>query len=58
MKNFVGLRKKTYSYLTYDSNEDKKARGAKEYGIKRKHRFENNRNCLEATQLENEINQS
>ena len=44
-------KKKTYSYLTYDSNEDKKARGAKEY-----RRFENNRNCLEATQLENEIN--
>ena len=33
--NFVGLRAKTYSYLTHDGNKDKKATGAKEYVIKK-----------------------
>ena len=29
MKNLVGLRAKTYSYLIDDDNEDKKAKGTK-----------------------------
>ena len=29
MKEFVGLRAKTYSYLKDNSNEDKKAKGTK-----------------------------
>ena len=56
MTKFVGLRAKTYSYLTDDGSEDKKARGSKKCVIKRKLRFENYKNCLEATELENKIN--
>ena len=53
---FVGLKAKTYSYLIDDNNEDKKAKGTKKCVIKRKLKFENYKNCLEATQLENKIN--
>ena len=49
MKKFVGLRAKTYNYLTDDLNEDKKAKGTKKCVIKRKLKFENYKNCLEAT---------
>ena len=52
---FVGLKAKTYSYLIDDNNEDKKAKGTKKCVIKRKLKFENYKNCLEATQLENKI---
>ena len=53
---FVELRGKTYSHLIDDSNEDKKAKGTEKCVIKRKLRFENYKNCLEATQLQNKIN--
>ena len=56
MTKFVGLTVKTYSYLTDDGSEDKKAKGTKKCVIKRKFKFENYKNCLEATQLENKIN--
>ena len=56
MTKFVGLRAKTYSYLIDDSSEDKKVKGTNKCVIKRKHKFENYKNCLEATQLENKIN--
>ena len=55
MTKFVGLRAKTYSYLIDDSSEDKKAKGTKKCVIKRKLKFENYKNCLEATQLDNKI---
>ena len=48
---FVGLRAKTYSYLIGSRAEDKKAKGTKKCGIKRKLKFENCKNCLEAGQL-------
>ena len=51
MKEFIGLIAKTYSY----SSADKKAKGTKKYVIKRKLKFENYKNCLEAIQLENRI---
>ena len=54
MTKFVGLRAKTYSYLIDDSSEDKKAKDTKSV-IKRKLKFENYKNCLEATQRENKI---
>ena len=54
MANFVGLRAKSYSCLIDDSSEDKKAKGTKMCVIKRKIKFENYKNCLKATQLENE----
>ena len=56
MTYFVGLRAKTCSYLIDDGSEDKKVKGTKMCVIKRKLKFENYKNCLEATQLENKIN--
>ena len=55
MIEFVGTRAKAYSYVIDDGSEDKKAKGAKKYVIKIKLKFENYKNCLEATQLENKI---
>ena len=49
MRKFVGLRAKTYSYLIDDSSEHKKAKGTKKCVIKRKLKFENYKNCLQAT---------
>ena len=48
IRKFVELRAKTYSHL--------KAKDTKKCVIKRKLKFENYKNCLEATQLENKIN--
>ena len=48
---FVGLRAKTYSYLIDDSSEDKKGKDTKKCVIKRKLKFENQKNCLKATKL-------
>ena len=39
MTELVALRRKTYSYLTDDCKEDKKARGTKKCVIKRRHKF-------------------
>ena len=46
MRKFVGLRTKSYSNLIDDGSEDKKAKDTKKNVIKRKLRFENNKNCL------------
>ena len=54
-KNFFEIGAKTYSYLIDDGSEDKKAKGRKKCVIKRKLKFENYKNYLEATQLENKI---
>ena len=56
MTKFVGLRAKIYSYLIDNATEDKKAKGTKKCVIKRKVEFENYKNCLEATQLDDNIN--
>ena len=56
MAKFVGLRAKTYMYLMDDNSEDKKAKSTKKCVIKRKLKFENYKNCLEETHLENKIN--
>ena len=56
MIQFVGLIEKAYIFLTDDSNEDKKAKGTKNCVTKRKFKFENYKNCLEANQLDNKIN--
>ena len=40
MKEFVGLKGKTYSCLKDNNNEDKKAKGTKQCVIKRKLKFE------------------
>ena len=51
MTKFVWLRAKTCSYLIDDASEDKGAKDTKKCVIKRKLKFENFKNCLEATQL-------
>ena len=56
MIKFVKLIVKTYSYLIDDNSEDKNGKGTKSFVIKRKLKFENYKNCLEATQLESKIN--
>ena len=43
---FVALRLKTYSYLTDDCKEDKKAKGTKKCVIKRMIKFNDYKNCL------------
>ena len=53
---FVGLRAKNYSYLIDACSEHKKAKGPKNCVIKINLQFENCKNCLEATQLDNKIN--
>ena len=56
MKESVGSRAKIYSYLKENNDEDKKARDTKKCVIKRKLKFEDYKNCLEAAQFENKIN--
>ena len=56
MKEFVGLRAKTCSYLKDNNDEDKKAKGTKKCVINRKLKFEDYKNCLEAAQIESKIN--
>ena len=56
MKEFLGLRAKTYGYLKNNNNEDKKANGTKNCVIKRKLKFEDYESYLEAAQIENKIN--
>ena len=53
---FVGLRAKTYSYLIDDGSQDKKSKSTKKCVIKIKFKFQNYRNCLQATQLKNKMN--
>ena len=50
MKEFVGLRAKTYSYLNDNNDEDKKAKGTKKCVMKRKLKFQDYKNYLEAAQ--------
>ena len=56
MTKFVGLQAKTYSYLLDDGSDDKKAKGTKHCVMKRKIKFENYKNRLEATQAEDKLN--
>ena len=49
MKEFAALRAKTYSYLTGNNDEDKKAKGTKNCVIKEKLKLEDVKNCSEAT---------
>ena len=46
MTEFAALRPKTYSYLTDDCKEDKKAKGTKKCMIKRELKFNNYKDCL------------
>ena len=55
MKDFVGLRTKTYSCLKDNNDEDIKAKGTKKCVLKRKLKFEDYKNCLQAAQIETKI---
>ena len=46
MTEFVALRPKTYSYLTDDCKEDKKAKDTKKCVIKRRFKFNDYKDCL------------
>ena len=48
---FVTLRPKTYSYLTDDGKEDKKAKGTKKCVLKRMSKFDDYKNCLLKDQI-------
>ena len=48
--------KKFISFLIVDGSVDKKQKAEKACAMKRKLKFENYKNCLEATQLESKIN--
>ena len=52
----LGWRAKTYSYLKDNNDNDKKAKSSKECVIKRKIKFQDYKNCLEASQVEKKIN--
>ena len=52
---FAGLREKTYSYLIDEGSENKKAKDKTKCVITRKRKFENKKNRLESTELENKI---
>ena len=51
MTEFVALRPKTYSYLTDDCEEDKKAKGTKTCVIKRRLKFNDCKDCLLNNQI-------
>ena len=51
LTEFVASRPKTYSYLTDDCEEDKKAKGTKKFVTKRRLKFSDYKYCL----LNNEI---
>ena len=57
MAEFAALRPKTYSYLTDDSDENKKAKCTKRVSCEKQLEFEDYKHCLEPTQRENKINQ-
>ena len=48
---FITLRPKTYSFLTDDGNEDKKAKGTKKCIIKKKIKFNDYKKCLFSDEL-------
>ena len=51
MTEFVPLTPKTYSYLTDDREEDKKAKGTKECVIKQRLKFNDYKDCLLINQI-------
>ena len=58
MKEFIRLRANTYSYLKDNNDKDKKGKGTKKCVIKRKLKFEDYKNCLEAPQTKSKIKHS
>ena len=55
VKPYLRLRAKTFSYLTDNYNKEKKRKRYRKCVVKRKHKFEDYKNCLEAAQIEYKI---
>ena len=55
IRNIVELKAKSHGYLIDDGSEDRKAKVTKKCVKKRNLKFENYKNCLEATQIEKKI---
>ena len=56
MVKCVRLRAKMYRYLIDERGKTKKQKAQKKRVVKRKRKFENYKNYLEGTQLDNKIN--
>ena len=56
MYEFPGLTPKTCSYIKGNDKEEKKAKGTKKCIIKRKYKFKDYKNCMNASKIEHEIN--
>ena len=56
MKQFFGLRARTYSYLKDNNDENIKVKGGNKCNIKRKTKLQDYKNCLEGTEIDNNIN--
>ena len=56
MTEFTALEPKGYSYLMGDNDKNKYVKGTKKCVMKLKLKFKDYKNCLEANQLEKEIN--
>ena len=55
MKEFVGLRAKTYSHLKENNDEDKKSKRYKKVCHKKTLKFQNDKNCLNAAKIDGKI---
>ena len=55
LQELVGLRSKTFSYLTDDNDESEKAKGYLKCVIERKLKFEDYKTCSEVSQPVNKI---
>ena len=56
MREFVGLRAKSHGCLRNNNDKDEKAKETKKFDIKRKLKFEDYKNCLEAGKIGRKIN--
>ena len=56
MKKFLAVWAKTYSYITDNNDDNKKAKDRKKCVVKKKLKFEDYKYCLEAVQLDNKRN--
>ena len=55
MTEIAALRPRTYRYLSYDADKNKKVKSTRRCVIKQKLKFEDNKYFLEVTQHENKI---
>ena len=55
MTEFAAIRLNSYSYIRDNNDENKRVKDTEKSVIRRKIKFEDYENCLEANQLEKEI---